>query len=86
MNYLLDTNVISEYRKKQPNPQVVNWLSQVNTKTVYLSVITLGELQKGISKLADEPRRTALQEWLDNDLRAQFKDRLVPLDAEMLLL
>lgn len=86
MKYLLDTNVISEYRKKQPNPQVVNWLNQVNAKTVYLSVITLGELQKGISKLGDGPRRTAMQEWLDNDVQAQFKGRMVPLDSDTLLL
>ena len=54
MSYLLDTNVISELRRKAPDQGVVEWFSQRPASTLYLSVLTLGELRKGVERLADK--------------------------------
>lgn len=51
MNYVLDTNVISELIARSPNQQVIDWLDRLDPDVVYLSVITIGELRKGIEKL-----------------------------------
>lgn len=86
MKYLLDTNVLSEFRKKQPNPTVLAWLNRAEGETVYLSVISVGELKKGIEKLADDARKRSLEAWLADDLLVRFHGRLVGLDVEALLI
>jgi tRNA(fMet)-specific endonuclease VapC len=53
MKYLLDTNAISEAINKQPNPQMMSWLRSMDVQDLYLSVITVGEIKKGIEKLVD---------------------------------
>jgi len=68
LKYLLDTCVISELIKPQPNQSVVEWLNSQNEEDIYLSVLTIGEIQKGIAKLPDSIRKDNLQNWLDNDL------------------
>jgi len=85
MNYLLDTNVVSEFRKPQPNAGVIAWVARVNPATTYLSVITIGELQKGIARLADESRRSTLQTWLEEDLLVRFSNQIIVLDTGVLL-
>ena len=60
MNYLFDTNVISELIARAPNQKVVDWVDQLAPETVYLSVITIGELRKGIEKLAPSRRKDEL--------------------------
>jgi predicted nucleic acid-binding protein len=84
MNYILDTNVISELIKKQPNPQVVQWIDQQEAGRMYLSVVTIGELQKGITKLPSSERKNALQSWLDTDLRLRFDNRILELTSSVL--
>ena len=81
MSYLLDTNVISEARRKTPDARVVSWLSQRPAATLYLSVLTLGELRKGIDTVADRNRRGLLQDWLEVELPAFFTGRILPVDA-----
>lgn len=85
MKYLLDTNVISELVAKYPNPKVVSWLDNLDTESVYLSVITIGELRKGIEKLPDSPRRISLISWLHNDLLIRFAGRMLALDVAVML-
>jgi predicted nucleic acid-binding protein len=85
MRFLLDTNVISEFRKARPHPEVVSWLNSIDQDSVYLSVITIGELKKGIDKLTDEARRSALQAWLMDDLLVRFAQRIVILDIPVLM-
>lgn len=85
MNYLLDTCVISELVAPQPNARVVEWVQSTPEERLYLSVLTIGELQKGIAKLAVSRRRQALSEWLHGDLLVRFKGRLVALDVPVLL-
>ena len=77
MTYLLDTCVLSELVKKKPNGGVVEWLEQQEELSLYLSVITFGELQKGISKLVESRRRKKLQDWVDQDLASRFAGRIL---------
>ena len=79
--FLLDTNVVSELMKPRPSPRVVAWIAATPESLLYLSVLTIGEIRKGIDLLDDDHRRrTALQAWLDRDLRVRFSGRLLPLD------
>ncbi len=80
--FLLDTNVISELMKARPSRRVSDWVDATAEALLYLSVITLGEVRKGIDLLDDaDPRRVALQSWLDHDLRIRFGERLLDFDA-----
>ena len=83
MRYLLDTCVISELVRPQPDPGVVAWVRQQNEMDLHLSVLTLGEIQKGIGRLPASPRRKALEHWLREDLVGRFAGRLVTVDAEV---
>ncbi|MGZ5444043.1 MAG: PIN domain-containing protein [Thermoanaerobaculia bacterium] len=79
--YLLDTNVISELMKARPARSVAAWVRDTPEELLYLSVITIGEIRKGIDLLAEEePKRSALQSWLDHDLRVRFAGRLLAFD------
>jgi toxin FitB len=85
MNYLLDTNVISELISKQPDKRVVDWLDRLEPNTVYLSVITIGEIQRGIAKLPPSKRRDRVKEWLEGDLLLRFDGRILPITIEVML-
>jgi tRNA(fMet)-specific endonuclease VapC len=85
MKHLLDTNVISELVTKQPNSRVVRWVDSLNPEEAYLSVITIGELSKGIEKLPASRRKQTLHEWLRNDLLLRFSGRILMLDVEAML-
>jgi predicted nucleic acid-binding protein len=79
--YLLDTNVISELMKPRPNRGVTAWVDATAEDLLHLSVITIGEVRKGIDLLPDDdPKRAALQSWLDRDVRLRFAGRLLPFD------
>ena len=81
MSYLIDTHVLSELRRKKPDTRVVHWFSQRPTSTLYLSVLTLGEIRKGIEALAEPARRLPLLDWLETALPAFFAGRILPIDA-----
>lgn len=81
MSYLIDTNVLSELRRKNPNPGVASWFAQRPATTLYLSVLTLGEIRKSIEGLGDNARRMILLDWLETDLPAFFTGRILPFDA-----
>ena len=83
MSYLLDTNVLSELRRKSPDETVVDWFARRPSSTLYLSVLTLGELRKGIEGVADSKRRMSLNDWLESDLPAFFVGRILPVDAQV---
>jgi predicted nucleic acid-binding protein len=85
MNYILDTNVISELVASQPNPNVTRWIEGIDPQTVYLSVVTVGELKKGIEKMPDSRQRTILEAWLINDLLIRFQDHLLPINTSVML-
>ena len=81
MSYLLDTNVLSELRRKLPDARVTHWFAQRPAGTLYLSVLTLGEIRKGVEALADPARRLPLLDWLETALPAFFAGRILPIDA-----
>ena len=80
MSYLLDTNVISETIRRQQNKQVITWLEQIPAEALFISVLTLGEIRKGIEKHADKQRREKLRLWLEHHLTAWFEERILPID------
>jgi len=83
MKYLLDTCVISELVKKEPHPSVIRWMDTGDESKMYLSVLTLGEIIKGINKLPNGDRREKLQSWVTNDPVQRFGSRLLEIDAEI---
>jgi len=85
LSYLLDTCVISEFVKPKPEKRVLDWLNTLDVERVYLSVVTLGEIQRGISEKTASNRRTALEEWLNVELVAQFAGRILLLDGDTLI-
>ncbi len=84
MKALLDTCVISELVSKKPNPKVVEFVDSLDAEDVYLSVITIGEIVKGIEKLPSSKRRSELQAWLNDDLLVRFEGNVVPLDIDIM--
>ncbi len=80
MNFLLDTNVVSEWLKPRPNPGVVAWLAQVDEDETYLSVVTITELRYGIERLAAGVRRKRLDDWITQELLLRFDGRILPVD------
>lgn len=85
MTFLLDTCVISELVAKRPNLHVVQWVDSIDEDKLFLSAITIGEIKRGIEKLADSSRRSALAEWLEGDLLIRFADRILPIDIPVML-
>jgi len=83
VSYLLDTCVISEIIRKRPHAGVVKWLENCDESGIYLSVLTIGEIQKGIARLEDGDRKASIQRWLNNDLGNRFEGRILPVDTEV---
>lgn len=81
MSFLLDTHVVSEAKKPEPDSAVMKWLAAQDINDVYLSVMTLGELEEGISQLGRTKKATALRQW-HRQLQVSFKGRILAIDAE----
>ncbi len=73
-------------RRSVPNRWQVDWIDSLDSATIYLSVITVGELRKGIEKLAPSRRKDQLADWLASDLLLRFADKLVPLTTDVMLI
>jgi len=86
VKYLLDTCLISELIKKEPYSAVVHWLDEQDEQSLFLSVLTIGELQKGISKLAASARKDELQAWVEHDLTLRFTGRVIDIEIEAVLI
>jgi predicted nucleic acid-binding protein len=78
--FLLDTNVISELIKPRPHPNVTNWIEATDEQLLYLSVLTLGEIRRGIASLPEAARRVNLETWLNSELVLRFSARILPID------
>lgn len=83
MKYLLDTCVISELIKKEKNNKVVKWIKKRKESSLFISVLTVGEIQKGISKLPDSHKKEYLKTWIDNDLKKRFAGRILEITEEI---
>jgi toxin FitB len=79
--YLLDTNCVSELVRVKPEPSVMAWMETADESLLYLSVLTLGEIRKGLVGLPQGRRRTRLETWLEVELRARFAGRILPIEA-----
>ena len=81
--FLLDTNIISELVKRRPEANVTAWIGDTDESLLYLSVLTFGEIRRGIAALPQSRRRAALEAWLDKDLRTRFEGRILDIDLEV---
>jgi toxin FitB len=79
--FLLDTNCVSELVCPKPEPRVLEWMEAVDEGLLYLSVLTLGEIRRGVAGLTQGKRRTHLETWLEVELQARFSGRIVPIDS-----
>lgn len=84
MPYLLDTNVISEALRPQPNPRVLTWLEAQRGSSGYLSVLTLGELEQGITRSKSPRKAKMLRQWLEDELKPQFQGRILAIDTPIM--
>ena len=85
MNYLLDTCVLSEYTKRHPDGKVIRWVDTVDETDLYLCVLTLGEIKKGIELMPESKRKDDLSLWLNNVLLKRFSDRLYSINDGIML-
>ena len=81
--FLLDTNCISELVRPRPEPRVIEWIETADETMLYLSVLTFGEIRKGLAGLPQSKRRTRLETWLAVELQARFAGRIVPIDGSI---
>lgn len=80
MNFLLDTNAVSEWVKRWPNPGLIRWMESADEDRVFLSVITLAELRYGVERMPAGARRSRLEQWLCDELPLRFEDRILSVD------
>jgi predicted nucleic acid-binding protein len=80
MNFLLDTNAVSEWVKPRPNPGLIRWMESVDEDRSFISVISLAEIRYGIERLPAGHRRRRLDEWLHRELPLRFESRTLPID------
>ena len=81
--FLLDTNVVSELVKPRPEHRVTTWVDSIEESLLHLSVLTLGEIRKGVALLEDVSRRVTLEAWLDTELASRFANRILPIDRSV---
>jgi toxin FitB len=81
--FLLDTNVLSELIKPRPEPAVIQWIERTDEDLLYLSVLTIGEIRKGIISQAHPGRRARLEAWLSRDLLIRFAGRILPVEIDV---
>jgi predicted nucleic acid-binding protein len=85
MSYLVDTNIISEFVQPKPNPAVLGWLTDHQAEGLFLSVITVGEIQQGINRLPKSVRRKRLQDWLYGSILRRYGDFILSIETKTML-
>jgi toxin FitB len=83
VNFLLDTNAVSEWVKPRPNPGLIRWMEEADEDRVFLSVISLAELHYGIERMAVGARRNRLEGWLRHELPVRFEGRILSVDHQI---
>ena len=83
MSFLIDTCALSELLKPKPSPRVSKWFDAVPPEALFVSVLTFGEIRKGVEKLGSSRRRARIAAWLETELPAWFEDRVLPVDADV---
>jgi predicted nucleic acid-binding protein len=83
MNFLLDTNAVSEWVKPRPNAGLIRWIESADEDRVFLSVISLAELRYGVERMPVGARRSRLEEWLRDELPLRFEGRILAVDNQV---
>jgi len=86
LNYILDTNIISELIKQDPDHNVISFIDSLLEENIYLSVVTIGEIYFGIQKLPQSKKRERILSWLQTDLLSRFENRILEIDIETMLI
>ncbi len=83
MNFLLDTNAVSEWVKPRPNPGLIRWMESADEDRAFLSVISLAELRYGVERMSAGARRSRLEQWLRDELPLRFEGRILPVNYDV---
>jgi predicted nucleic acid-binding protein len=83
IGFLLDTNVVSDLRKTRPNPGLTGWVASVDERSLYLSVLTIAELRRGITIQTDAKKRRALETWVVSELIPRFSGQTLVFDLDV---
>ncbi len=83
--WLLDTNILSELRRRRPEPKVLEFIAGQPLELLYISVVTLAEIRFGIEQLPELPRRSELNDWLAHKVRPMFEQRVLPITEDVML-
>ncbi len=83
MNWLLDTCVLSELVRKNPQPAVIKWIDQQQETSLFISVLTIAEIEKGVFLLDEGPKRAQLENWILTELASRFKDRIIDINLNI---
>ena len=83
MKYLLDTCIISELIKKTPSSKVTAWILGIDENLLFLSVLTFGEIYKGIEKIPESKKKDKLSNWINFDLQERFENRIISFDLQV---
>jgi predicted nucleic acid-binding protein len=86
MKFLLDTCVISEIIRQKPSRKVIKWIKKEDESNLFISVLTLGELHKGIEKLPESKRKEELHNWVENDLKERFWNKIIDIDIQVAMM
>lgn len=82
--WLLDTNILSELRRRRPEPKVTAFVAAQSLDLLFVSTVTLAEIRFGIENVADITRRSALNEWLMHEVRPQFDERILEVTEDIM--
>ena len=85
MRYLIDTMVLSEPARPAPDAAAITWLRDQTPLDLAVSVLTLGEIARGVERMKDGRRKEELKQWLGTELPAHFGDRVLPVDEQVAL-
>jgi predicted nucleic acid-binding protein len=83
MSYLIDTCALSELVAARPDENVISWFESAPQESLYMSVLSLGEIRKGVEKLSHGRRHNQILSWLEHDLPRWFEDRMLPIDNQV---
>ena len=83
MNFLLDTNAVSEWVKPQPNPGLIGWMAAADEDRIFISVVSLAELHYGVERMPASRRRSRLEQWLQHELPLRFENRILLVDTNI---
>ena len=86
MKFLLDTCVISEIIRQKPSRKVIKWIKKEDESNLFISVLTLGELHKGIEKLPESKRKEKFHNWVENDLKERFWNKIIDIDIQVAMM